>query len=201
MHVTCACLFARSACACAQQWGRAGAEAAGARGQEQLRHNMDSLNAMTAFADDVGTCRRVLLMRHFGETFDPAHCHRAPPLKWLFLYPYLSLSLSLSLSPLVIKTYSSRLPLSTCPPGSIDTFVSGWAHEVVALGSGSACTPGSGAARADTCDNCIAARDGTSAFAEADMTAAARQVVDGVHALNSRDVQQDLEAADAFCKV
>ena len=57
------------------------------------------------------------------------------------------------------------------------------------------------ASGADTCDNCIAARDGTSAFAEADMTAAARQVVDGVHALNSRDVLQDLEAADAFCKV
>ncbi|GIL80484.1 hypothetical protein Vretifemale_9678, partial [Volvox reticuliferus] len=41
---------------------------------EVLRCNMDSLNSMIMFAEEQVECRRVLLMQHFGEAFDPAHC-------------------------------------------------------------------------------------------------------------------------------
>ena len=53
-----------------------GASAAGAtrKAHEQLAHNLESLNAMVAFADEVTECRRVMLMRHFGEEFDPGQC-------------------------------------------------------------------------------------------------------------------------------
>jgi superfamily II DNA helicase RecQ len=50
-----------------------GSEAA----NEQFRHNEGSLNAMASFAEDIATCRRVLLMRHFGENFDAAACQGA----------------------------------------------------------------------------------------------------------------------------
>ncbi|GLI70849.1 hypothetical protein VaNZ11_015864, partial [Volvox africanus] len=41
---------------------------------EVLRCNMDSLNSMIMFAEEQVECRRVLLMQHFGEAFDPTHC-------------------------------------------------------------------------------------------------------------------------------
>ncbi|GFR41611.1 hypothetical protein Agub_g2336, partial [Astrephomene gubernaculifera] len=41
---------------------------------EVLRCNMDSLNSMIMFAEEQVECRRVLLMQHFGEAFDPANC-------------------------------------------------------------------------------------------------------------------------------
>jgi superfamily II DNA helicase RecQ len=47
---------------------------AGTSGRQQLKHNLDSLNAMVSYAADVGTCRRVILMKHFGEDFDAARC-------------------------------------------------------------------------------------------------------------------------------
>jgi superfamily II DNA helicase RecQ len=55
-----------------------GAHDAGESGRAQLRHNLGSLNAMLAFADEVCVCRRVLLMRHFGEEFNAAACNGAP---------------------------------------------------------------------------------------------------------------------------
>jgi hypothetical protein len=50
-----------------------------AEASEQYHHNEASLNAMAAFAEDIATCRRVLLMRHFGEIFDAASCQGKSP--------------------------------------------------------------------------------------------------------------------------
>lgn len=43
--------------------------------QEQLNRTRASLDAMVAYADNLLLCRRVLLLRHFGEEFDAHHCN------------------------------------------------------------------------------------------------------------------------------
>lgn len=50
------------------------ADEGGRGGQQQLKHNMQSLNAVAGYAENLSECRRVLLMRHFGEVFDPFKC-------------------------------------------------------------------------------------------------------------------------------
>ena len=50
------------------------AEEAGPAGKQQLRHNKASLEAVTAYADNLMVCRRVLLLQHFGERFNPQEC-------------------------------------------------------------------------------------------------------------------------------
>lgn len=44
----------------------------------QLKHNMESLNAVAGYGENLSTCRRVLLMRHFGEEFDYVKCAGVP---------------------------------------------------------------------------------------------------------------------------
>ncbi|GFH26680.1 ATP-dependent DNA helicase, partial [Haematococcus lacustris] len=41
---------------------------------EQLACNMDSLNGMIMYAEEQVECRRVQLLQHFGEHFNPADC-------------------------------------------------------------------------------------------------------------------------------
>ena len=77
-----ALFYSRGDATKARQMLQEGASAAGAtrKAHEQLAHNLESLNAMVAFADEVTECRRVMLMRHFGEEFDPGQCGGACPL-------------------------------------------------------------------------------------------------------------------------
>jgi superfamily II DNA helicase RecQ len=57
----------------AQEVGQAGAYQK-RKAEEQLKHNMKSMNAVAGYAENLSTCRRVLLMEHFGEKFDPLKC-------------------------------------------------------------------------------------------------------------------------------
>ena len=40
----------------------------------QYMHNMESLNAMAAYCEEYCTCRRSMLLQHFGEMFDVKEC-------------------------------------------------------------------------------------------------------------------------------
>lgn len=53
--------------------GKAG-KAQLAKATAQLRHNMQSLNAVAAYAENRSKCRRVMLMKHFGEDFRVESC-------------------------------------------------------------------------------------------------------------------------------
>ena len=57
----------------AEEVGQAGPQQK-AKATVQLKHNMESLNAVAAYAENLSQCRRVLLMRHFGENFEAAKC-------------------------------------------------------------------------------------------------------------------------------
>jgi superfamily II DNA helicase RecQ len=57
----------------AKEVGQAGGQQE-SKATVQLKHNMLSLNAVAGYAGNLSTCRRVLLMRHFGEEFDPVKC-------------------------------------------------------------------------------------------------------------------------------
>jgi len=48
---------------------------AGAGGQAQLQHNEKTLHAVAAYAENFTDCRRVLLLKHFGEKFNPQACN------------------------------------------------------------------------------------------------------------------------------
>ena len=41
---------------------------------QQLQNNMECLNGMVSYCENAIECRRVLLLRHFGEIFDPKMC-------------------------------------------------------------------------------------------------------------------------------
>ena len=60
----------------AEEGGQAGPQQK-SKAQAQLKHNMESLNAVAAYAENKSQCRRVLLMKHFGEEFSSAECRRA----------------------------------------------------------------------------------------------------------------------------
>ena len=42
---------------------------------QQLQNNIESINGMVSYCENTIECRRVLLLRHFGENFDPGICH------------------------------------------------------------------------------------------------------------------------------
>jgi RecQ family ATP-dependent DNA helicase len=42
---------------------------------QQLQNNIESLNGIVSYCENTIECRRVLLLRHFGEIFDPGLCH------------------------------------------------------------------------------------------------------------------------------
>lgn len=159
------------------------AHEAGYSGQQQLKHNLESLNAMVAYAADVGTCRRVLLLRHFGETFDRRRCRNARG----------EGEIDKQL-PCVARTDSltkveCRQRRSLMPNAFVSS--SAAAHMV-------ACAGRARAAHAGTCDACK--HDGGELQAE-DCSALAQSVVQAVHDLNTRDLVADLAAAIALIKV
>jgi superfamily II DNA helicase RecQ len=55
-------------------------ENARAAAERQLQHNKASLDAVASYAQGASECRRVLLMRHFGEHFDAKLCNSAHPI-------------------------------------------------------------------------------------------------------------------------
>ena len=42
--------------------------------KQQLENNLESLSGMVSYCENEVECRRVLLLRHFGENFDPGLC-------------------------------------------------------------------------------------------------------------------------------
>ena len=165
-----------------------GAAEAGARGAAQLRHNLDSLNAMVDFASDEGTCRRVLLMRHFGEQFDPGLCAGALPRNRTCLCDVVQKLLGSG----YIYRYNTR-PAEHVQFKEItgqllieSAIIHCLHHRSLDMFAG-------------TCDNCAQRRGGGGAErTDVDARGLAKTVVTAVRDLNARDVAADLAAAKAY---